>query len=197
MAKISGGDSLHQKSLLQLYMQSQNTSHQIYAHHDGSYAVTNTCPEHSEYTVKLPNNPNTFSGFHTHLPKWYTPNDPLLSPDHAPLLLKMALRSSTLTKLWMHSNTAGVYNTLLIINDMGRSMTSGVLTQKWLILTPLTNGNMKMGQRSENHSIFSSGKECKSGPTYVWHCKPLCMATNPCWCSPMFTPHSHINKNIF
>lgn len=43
--------------------------------------VTHTFPECSEYTIKLPNNPNTFPSFHAHLLKWYIPNDPLLFPD--------------------------------------------------------------------------------------------------------------------
>jgi hypothetical protein len=37
--------------------------------HDGLYMVTHTFPEHSEYTLKLPNNPNTFPGFHAHVLK--------------------------------------------------------------------------------------------------------------------------------
>jgi Cu/Zn superoxide dismutase len=36
---------------------------------DGPYTITHTFPEQSEYTLKLPNNPNTFPGFHTHLLK--------------------------------------------------------------------------------------------------------------------------------
>jgi hypothetical protein len=52
--------------------------------HDGPYMVTHTFPECSEYTLKLPNNPNTFPSFHTHLLKQYIPNDPLLFPDCEP-----------------------------------------------------------------------------------------------------------------
>src|SRR6202790_199921 len=52
--------------------------------HDGPYTVTHTFPERSEYTLKLPNNPNTFPGFHAHLLKRYMPNDPLLFPDRKP-----------------------------------------------------------------------------------------------------------------
>jgi hypothetical protein len=37
--------------------------------HDGPYTVTHTFPERSEYTLKLPNNPNTFPGFYAHLLK--------------------------------------------------------------------------------------------------------------------------------
>jgi hypothetical protein len=48
---------------------------------DGPYTITHTFPECSEYTLKLPNNPNTFPGFHAHLLKQYIPNDPLLFPD--------------------------------------------------------------------------------------------------------------------
>jgi hypothetical protein len=46
--------------------------------------VIHTFPKCSEYTLKLPNNPNTFPGFHAHLLKWYIPNDPLLFPDQEP-----------------------------------------------------------------------------------------------------------------
>ena len=52
--------------------------------HDGPYTVTHTFHECSEYTLKLPNNPNTFPGFHAHLLKRYVPNDPLLFPDREP-----------------------------------------------------------------------------------------------------------------
>jgi hypothetical protein len=52
--------------------------------YDGPYTVTHTFPKCSEYTLKLPNNPNTFPGFHAHLLKWYIPNNPLLFPDCEP-----------------------------------------------------------------------------------------------------------------
>jgi hypothetical protein len=52
--------------------------------HDGPYTVTHTFPERSEYMLKLPNNPNTFPGFHAHLLKRYIPNNPLLFPDREP-----------------------------------------------------------------------------------------------------------------
>ena len=51
---------------------------------DGPYTITYTFPERSEYTLKLPNNPNTFPSFHAHLLKMYVPNDPLLFPGHEP-----------------------------------------------------------------------------------------------------------------
>ena len=51
---------------------------------DGPYTITHAFPEHSEYTLKLLNNPNTFPGFHAHLLKRYVPNDPLLFPDCKP-----------------------------------------------------------------------------------------------------------------
>jgi hypothetical protein len=51
---------------------------------DGPYTITHAFPECSEYTLKLPNNPNTFPGFHAHLLKRYIPNDPLLFPDQEP-----------------------------------------------------------------------------------------------------------------
>ena len=65
----------------------------------------------------------------------------------------------------MHADAAGVYNTLSTMKDMGKNMMSGDLAQKWPTLMPLTNGKMKMGQRSETHTIFSSGEKCKSSPT--------------------------------
>lgn len=49
---------------------------------DGPYTITHAFPEHSEYTLKLPNNPNSFPSFHAHLLKRYIPIDPLLFPDH-------------------------------------------------------------------------------------------------------------------
>ena len=52
--------------------------------HDGPYTITHTFLEHSEYTLKLPNNPNTFPSFHAHLLKWYILNDPLLLPHFKP-----------------------------------------------------------------------------------------------------------------
>ena len=51
---------------------------------DGPYMVTHTFPKCSEYMLKLPNNPNSFPGFHVHLLKRFIPNDPLLFPDCEP-----------------------------------------------------------------------------------------------------------------
>ena len=51
---------------------------------DGPYTITHAFLEQSEYTLKLPNNPNTFPGFHAHLLNQYIPNDPLLFPDQEP-----------------------------------------------------------------------------------------------------------------
>ena len=48
------------------------------------YTVTHAFLEHSEYTLKLLNNPNTFPSFHAHLPKMYIMNDPLLFPNCKP-----------------------------------------------------------------------------------------------------------------
>ena len=48
---------------------------------DGPYTITHTFPEHSKYTLKLPNNLNTFPGFHAHLLKRYVLNDLRLFPD--------------------------------------------------------------------------------------------------------------------
>jgi hypothetical protein len=136
--------------------------------HDGSYTVTHMFPKHSEYTLKLPNNPNTFPGFHAHLLMWYIPNDPLLFPNcepawPCPIVTEDGTRSGILTRSWMHTNTAAVYNTLSVMKAMGRNMMRGTLAQKWLTLTPLANGKMKMGLRSETHTNFSSGEESKPG----------------------------------
>ena len=48
------------------------------------YTITHAFPEHSEYTLKLPNNPTTFPSFHAHLLKRHITNDPLLFPDLEP-----------------------------------------------------------------------------------------------------------------
>jgi hypothetical protein len=48
---------------------------------DGPYTVIKAFPEKSEYTLRLPNNPQTFPGFHSSLLKPFVPNDPALFPD--------------------------------------------------------------------------------------------------------------------
>ena len=48
---------------------------------DGPYTVVKAFPEKSEYTLRLPNNPQTFPGFHASLLKPFVPNDPTLFPD--------------------------------------------------------------------------------------------------------------------
>jgi hypothetical protein len=48
---------------------------------DGPYTVIKAFPEKSEYTLRLPNNPQTFPGFHSSLLKPFVPNDPTLFPD--------------------------------------------------------------------------------------------------------------------
>ena len=48
---------------------------------DGPYTVVKAFPEKSEYTLRLPNNPQTFPGFHSSLLKPFVPNDPTLFPD--------------------------------------------------------------------------------------------------------------------
>ena len=48
---------------------------------DGPYTVVKAFPEKSEYTLRLPNNPKTFPGFHASLLKPHIPNDPDLFPD--------------------------------------------------------------------------------------------------------------------
>jgi hypothetical protein len=51
---------------------------------DGQYEVVKAFPERSEYTLKLPNNPQLFPGFHSHLLKRYVPNNPELFPTREP-----------------------------------------------------------------------------------------------------------------
>src|SRR5277367_3677176 len=87
------------------------------------------------------------------------------SPDHGLSSLKMALRSGSSTKSWMHDDVGEEYSTLFVMRDMGRNTTSGVLALKWPTQMPSTDGKTKMGQRFETHSIFSSGEGCKPGPT--------------------------------
>jgi hypothetical protein len=48
---------------------------------DGPYTVVKSFPEKSEYTLRLPNNSQTFPGFHSSLLKPFVPNDPTLFPD--------------------------------------------------------------------------------------------------------------------
>jgi hypothetical protein len=48
---------------------------------DGPYTVVKAFPEKSEYTLRLPNNPQTFPGFHSSLLKPFVPNHPILFPD--------------------------------------------------------------------------------------------------------------------
>ena len=48
---------------------------------DGPYEVVKAHPEKSEYTLRLPNNPKTFPGFHASLLKPFIPNDPEAFPD--------------------------------------------------------------------------------------------------------------------
>ena len=48
---------------------------------DGPYTIIKAFPEKSEYTLRLPNNPQTFPGFHSSLLKPFIPNDPTLFPD--------------------------------------------------------------------------------------------------------------------
>ena len=48
---------------------------------NGPYTVVKAFPDKSEYTLRLPNNPQTFPGFHSSLLKRFIPNDPTLFPD--------------------------------------------------------------------------------------------------------------------
>ena len=81
---------------------------------------------------------------------------------HDLLLLRMALRSGTLTKLWMLADVDEGCNTLSATKDMAKNMMSGILVLKWQRQMHLTDGKKRMGQRFETHTIFSSGEECKS-----------------------------------
>ena len=94
----------------------------------------------------------------------------------------------TSTKLWMHANVAGVYNTLSITKDMGMNTMSGILAQKWPTPMPSTSGKIKMGQRSETHTIFSSGEECKSGSTDLQH---YTQVHSPSWHQTITGQHHH------
>ena len=49
---------------------------------DRPYTVVKAFPEKSEYTLCLPNNLQTFPGFHSNLLKPFVPDDPTLFPDH-------------------------------------------------------------------------------------------------------------------
>jgi hypothetical protein len=77
-------------------------------------------------------------------------------------LLRMALRSGTLTKLWMLADVDKGCNTLSAMKDMAKNMMSGILVQKWQRQMHLTDGKKRMGRGFETHTIFSSGEECKS-----------------------------------
>jgi hypothetical protein len=126
--------------------------------HDGPYMVTHTFPEHSEYTLKLPNNPNTFPGFHAHLLKGYIPNDPLLFPDRepahpGPIVTEDGTEEWYINKIVdAHRRGRGVQY-LVHYEGYGKEH-SGAPAQRWPTLTPSTDGKMKMGQRSETHSKF-------------------------------------------
>ena len=50
-------------------------------HNDGRYIIIKAFPEKSKYTLRLPNNPQTFPRFHSSLLKPFIPNDPTLFPD--------------------------------------------------------------------------------------------------------------------
>ncbi|KIJ43418.1 hypothetical protein M422DRAFT_253298 [Sphaerobolus stellatus SS14] len=65
--------------------------------HDGPYTIICTFPEKSEYTLHLPNNPQTFPGFHTSLLKCWIPNDLTKFPDRE-LMLPSAITTADGTK---------------------------------------------------------------------------------------------------
>ena len=48
---------------------------------DGPYSIVAAHPEKSEYTLRLPNNPRSFPGFHASLLKPFVPNDADAYPD--------------------------------------------------------------------------------------------------------------------
>ena len=62
---------------------------------DGPYTVIKSFPKKSEYTLQLPNNPQTFPGFHSSLLKPFIPPFSLTrsSPDRALLSQKMELKN--------------------------------------------------------------------------------------------------------
>jgi hypothetical protein len=68
-------------------------------------------------------------------------------------LLRMALRSGTLTKLWIPTDMDEGCNTLPTRKDMAKNTISGILVQKWQRQTHLTDRKKRMGQRFEAHTI--------------------------------------------
>ena len=62
----------------QLQTQGQETRRQVHA---GPYTIVKAFPEKSKYTLRLPNNPQTFLGFHASLLKPFVPNNPTMFPD--------------------------------------------------------------------------------------------------------------------
>jgi hypothetical protein len=50
---------------------------------DGPYEITAAFPEKSVYTLRLPNNPTSYPGFHASLLKPFILNDPDLFPNRA------------------------------------------------------------------------------------------------------------------
>jgi hypothetical protein len=139
--------------------------------HDGPYTVTHAFPERSEYTLKLPNSPNTFPGFHANLLTRYTPNDPLLFPDREPsrpwpIVTEDGTEEWYIDKIVSPADAAAGYSTLSATKDMGRNTTSGTPSLRWPTLTPLTVGKTRTGQRFETSpQIFFSGEGCKPDHT--------------------------------
>ena len=54
----------------------------FFPRYDGPYDIINTHVETSNYTLELPNSPNTYPTYHTSELKACVPNDPVLFPSH-------------------------------------------------------------------------------------------------------------------
>jgi hypothetical protein len=64
--------------------------------YDGPYDIINTHPESSNYTLELPNSPNTYPTYHASELQPFVPNDPILFPDREYNRPKLILTDSGL-----------------------------------------------------------------------------------------------------
>jgi hypothetical protein len=53
----------------------------FFPHYDSLYDIINTHPETSNYTLELPNSPNTYPTYHASKLKAFVPNNPSLFPN--------------------------------------------------------------------------------------------------------------------
>jgi len=54
----------------------------FFPRYDGPYVIIDAHPETSNYTLELPNSPNTYPTYHASKLKPFLPNDPELFPTH-------------------------------------------------------------------------------------------------------------------